>query len=58
VVDLVLGVRALRIRSSGGQHVDADGQVVGADELVIETAGRGELLAQRIELEGVHGSAA
>ena len=41
VVDLVLGVRALRIRAAGGQHVHAHRQVVGPDELVVQAARRG-----------------
>ncbi len=56
VVDLVLGVRALRIRCAGGQHVQPDRQVVGPDELVVESAGGGSLAKQVGELEGLHGS--
>jgi hypothetical protein len=36
VVDLILGVRTLGIGSPGRQLVEADGQVVGPDELVVE----------------------
>lgn len=38
VVDLVLGVGALRIARTGGQDVQPDGQVVGPDELVVQPA--------------------
>ena len=57
VVDLVLGVRALRIGAAGGQHVQAHRQVVGPDELVVQAAGSSALAQQAVDLEGVHRSA-
>jgi glucose/arabinose dehydrogenase len=55
VVDLVLGMGTLGIRGPGGQYVDADGQVMGPDELVVQAA-RGDLSAEEVgELVGVHG---
>ncbi len=39
VVDLVLGVRSLGIGATGGQDVQADREVVGPDELVIQAVG-------------------
>ena len=58
VVDLVLGVRTLGIRAARREHVHADRQVVGPDELVVQPPGGSELSQQGVELEGVHGSAA
>ena len=58
VVDLVLGVRTLRIRAAGRQHIETDGQVVGADELVIQPPGLALNAKEIGKLEGVHGSAA
>ena len=56
VVDLVLGVRALWIRAARGQHVQADGQVMGPNELVVEAARPGARAQQVGEIEGLHGS--
>jgi hypothetical protein len=57
VVDLVLGVRALGIGAARGQDIQADRQVVGTDELVIQAAGSSALAQQAVDLEGVHRSA-
>src|SRR5689334_21570478 len=54
VVELVLGVRRLRIGLAGAQHVDARAHRVAAQELVVELPRRGARGLEPVDLEGVH----
>lgn len=54
VVDLILGVGLLRIAAAGREDVQADREVVGPHELVVEPIGPAEGLEQVRQLECVH----
>jgi len=54
VVDLVLGVRLLRVDAAGREDVEPDRQVVRPHELVVEAVGLSKCLEQVGELECVH----